>query len=176
MEVSGGIVESSSSTSTLQNLLPSIAYELECPRGQGAHYIPGHPPQCRAGHDIRRILSCQPCGSKKAPSPLCASVYTTMSGVVVPITNLVFATMRLKHHWAQTAFPRRGQHMRVIIPHHSLIQSQQALPCLEQCSQHRDGRSGGPQSHGASVLGVTATLCPLVRVSNPHKAKLPSHR
>ena len=50
-------LESSSSASSLQKLLPSPAYELECPQGQGAHDIPGHPPQCQAAHDMGRILA-----------------------------------------------------------------------------------------------------------------------
>lgn len=67
--------------------------------------------------------------------------------------------------------------MRVITPHHSLIQSQQALPCLEHSvPTTQRGEAGDPESHGASVLAVTAALVPLVRVSNPHKAELLSHR
>ena len=103
--VFGNILESSRLASCLQNFLPSPAYELECPRGRGAHYIPGHSPQCQATQDIRRSLTCQPRELKRPPPTFYCSVprSATTNEVNVPSTNLVSAAMRLICHGACTA-------------------------------------------------------------------------
>ena len=142
-------MEPSGSASTLQNLLLSTAYALECPWGWGAHYIPGRPPRSQAVHDIRRFLSCQPRGLKPAASSVRASVYTTVGGLLLPTTKLALATVRLKRRWAQTALPQRGQHARVLILHHSLVQSQEALSCLEHgVPTTQRGQAGEGQREG----------------------------
>lgn len=93
----GNILESSSSASCLQNLLPSPGYELERPQGRGAHYIPGHSPQCRATQDIGRSLTCQPRDLKRSRPTFYSSVPWSAT------TNGVSAPTRLICHQAGTA-------------------------------------------------------------------------
>lgn len=142
MEVSGGILESSSSTSTLQNLLPGSAYELECSRGQRAHYIPGYPPQCWSVHDIRRILSCQPHGSKKAPSPSVPQFIQLWRGT--------HHQPGLCHYEAQTpsgtdsSSLKRPTHESNYSPSQPHPEPAGPSPSGAQCSHHTEGRSRGP--------------------------------
>lgn len=82
-----------------------------------------------------------------APSPLCASVYTTTNGVVVPTTKLVSVTARLAQ--GRRALPKEvntGEALLFTEAFH--CEASPSLPGA-QCSCCGEGRLGDPQSHGA---------------------------
>lgn len=176
----GNILESSSLASCLQNLLPSPTYELECPRGRGAHYIPGHSPQCQATQDIRRSLTCQPRDLKTCSPP--PTTHTHLLLLCASVSN---------HEWSQCTQRQPGlccheaympwgmyssslRRQECESNHSSLLPPPKPAgpsPFEAGCPHCGEGRIRGP---GASLQIGGVVLCPGIHPDSTQECLQPS--